>query len=142
MRTTWPILLVPIFLASGCSPRGEAQSSDPAVALPDDAACQDAPQWKQRAAELRSSGAGLSSDQAQITRLSRANFFSTMSVAAELRCRTAAGPAPGAVDAALHAARGAASTRGFYEQTIRWGEAQHAANQLIEALVQQVPGRT
>jgi hypothetical protein len=104
--------------------------------------CQDAAQWKQRAAELRAAGAESPSDQAQITRLSRANVFSAMAIAAELHCLAADGVANLAVEAALDAARGAASTRSFHGQTIRWGEAHHAANQLIDALVQQVPGST
>jgi hypothetical protein len=52
---------------------------------------QDAPQWNQRAAELRTVGAESPSDQAQVTRLSRANFFSAMTIAAELHCLTADG---------------------------------------------------
>jgi hypothetical protein len=133
-------------LLSGCDAGGEAQSGDPAaITAPSAAGCREAPQWRQLAVEAAGAALETASDQARITRLNRANFYSAMAISAELHCLTADSEAEPAVDAALNAvldaARRAASARSFYEQTIHWGEAQRAANQVIEGLIQQMAAR-
>jgi hypothetical protein len=137
-----------VTMLSGCNVGGEAQigeaqSGDPAaITAPAAAGCRDAPQWKQLAVEAGGAAHETASDQARITRLNRVNFFSAMAISAELHCLAADSEAAPAVDAALDAARRAASARSFYEQTIHWGEAQRAANQVIDGLVQQMDHRT
>jgi hypothetical protein len=136
-----------VAMLSGCNAGGEAQSGeaqggDPAaITAPSAAGCREAPQWRQLAVEAGGAALETASDQARITRLNRANFYSAMAISAELHCLTADSEAEPAADAALDAARRAANARSFYEQTIQWGEAQRAANQVIEGLVQQMAAR-
>jgi hypothetical protein len=145
MRSRLLFFLASVAVVSGCEAGGTPRShGNGTLVMPDAAGCEETTAWAQRAAELRAAGVESPSDQAQITRLARANFFSAMAIAAVLRCRTpdaaASQAVDAALDAALDAAREAANARSFYARTILWGEAHHAANQLIEALVQQVPG--
>jgi hypothetical protein len=140
MRSVLPACITAAALAAACGGGSVAEGrAGAAAAIPEAAACRDAPEWKQRAAETLGGGLESSSDQAQVSRFSRANFYSAMAIAAELQCITAAGEAGPAVTAALEAAREASNTRGFYAQAILWGEAQQAAHRAIEVLVQQLP---
>ncbi|CAN5867808.1 hypothetical protein BH23GEM9_BH23GEM9_29480 [soil metagenome] len=140
MRSGFLSCIAAVAVLTACGADGEATGgASAAIAVPNAAGCSDASQWRQRAAEARSEALESSSDQARINFVNRANFLASMAVAADLQCIVNLNDSDQALEAALDAARSAESTRSFYEQTIRWGEAHHAANGAIELLVQRLP---
>jgi hypothetical protein len=140
MRSGFLVYIAVVAVLTGCGADGEAMDeASAATSVPNAAGCDDASEWRQRSAEARSEGLESSSDQARITRVKRANFFASIAVAADLRCIVSVDEGGQAVGVALDAARAAEGARSFYEQTIRWGEAQHAANGAIELLVRGIP---
>jgi hypothetical protein len=140
MRSGFLACITAVAVLAGCGADDEADGrARDAIAVPSAAGCGDASRWRQRAAETRSERLESSSDQARITHANRANFFASMAVAADLQCIVSLNDGDHALEAALDAARTAERARSFYEQTIRWGEAHHAANGAIELLVQRIP---
>jgi hypothetical protein len=145
MRAKALVHIVAVAMLTGCgadgADRADGEGSHGTVAAksaPNAAGCGDAPQWRERAAETRVEALSSSRDQSRITSINRANFFSSMAIAADLQCIVPLQDGDPAIEAALHAAHAAERALRFYEQTLHWGVAHAAVNEAIERLVQRV----
>jgi hypothetical protein len=101
--------------------------------------CTDAPQWRQRANDERQLIGEATSDQAKIVGGSRANFYVSLAVVADLKCKVTSADADALLTLALSAARNAEGASNFYETAIRWSEAGMAASQAVSKFVEQLP---
>lgn len=126
--------LAPLVALTAC---GSAPKVVPPA--PTAVACADAPQLRQRAVDDRRQAGELKSDQDKVYIGSRANFFASLAIIADLKCKVVLPEADEALKPAFEAARKAESTRSFYERAIRWGEADFKASEVIALLVQRLP---
>jgi len=110
------------------------------VAVPTEVRCADAAQLRQGAADDRRRGAALKSDQQRISADNRANFFASLAVIADLKCKVTVVEADEALRPALDAARKAETARGFYEAAHLWNHATFTASEVASLLTQRLPG--
>jgi len=100
--------------------------------------CEDAPQLRQRALEARRQSVETTSDQQKIVAGSRATFYASLAIIADLKCKVAVAEADEALKQAFDAARQAEATRSFYEEAVYWGEACFIATQVVPMLMKQL----
>lgn len=135
--------VVLVLAASGALAACEQGSvSARSASLPASVGCTDAAALRQRAGDDRRRSADLKSDQAKIDTANQAAFLASLATIADLKCKvTAAGTAD--VDAALKrtldSAHKATSTRGFYERSSGWTDANFMASEVIALLAQRIP---
>jgi hypothetical protein len=106
--------------------------------VPTSVGCQDAAQFRQRANDDRRDGARLKSDQGKVSTASRANFFASLAIVAELKCKVTLAEADEAVRAALDTARKAEGARSFYDVVYLWGDADFKATEAASLLIRQL----
>lgn len=129
--------IVALTVTAACDrPGGPGPTGSP---VPTAVACADAPRLRQRAAEEQLQVAETTSDQTRIVGASRASFYVSLAIVADLKCRVASADADTALSAALAAARSAEAAGTFYETAVRWTEAGVAASQAVSALIGQLP---
>lgn len=120
-----------------------ACGSDPSLARPAPApaavSCLDAPQLRQRGNDDRRHSVERKSDQEKIYIGNRANFYASLAIIADLKCKVPLAGVDDALKPALEAARKAETTRSLYEMAQRWGEAAFIAAQVVALQVQQLP---
>lgn len=115
--------------------------SDPGPAglpVPTAVTCADGPQLRQRADAERLRIAEITSDQGKIVGGSRAHFYMSLAIVAELKCKVTSADADIALSVALRAARDAEDAGTFYETAVHWTEAAVAANQAISEFIGQL----
>ncbi len=102
--------------------------------------CADGPQLRQRADDERLQISEMASDQGKIIGGSRASFYMSLAIIADLKCKDTSADADAntALSVALSAARDAEGAGTFYETALHWIEAGIAANQAIAALIGQL----
>ena len=134
-------LAIPVLVALTACGDGNAATSDlpPAPPAPTSVSCADAPQLKQQAVDDRRRSAGRSSDHEKIYIGTRANFFASLAILADLKCKVTLAEADEALKPAFEAARKAEGTSSMYERALRWGEADFIAAQVAQLLIQQLP---
>lgn len=115
-------------------------SYPPPPPAPTAVSCTDAPQLRQRAIDDRRQRAELDSDHERIYIGNRANFFASLAIVADLKCKVTLAEVDEALKPAFEAARKAEATRSMYERALSWGEADFIATQVIALLVRQLPG--
>jgi hypothetical protein len=131
------LVLAAVAALASCG--GNDATSDPPPSVPAAVSCGDAQQLRQRAADIRGRAETLTSDQEKINAGNRARFLASLAIVAALKCHVILAEAEEALNAALEMARTAEGTSGFYERTIRWGEADFMATQVSARLIQQLP---
>ncbi|TVP51074.1 MAG: hypothetical protein EA350_00300 [Gemmatimonadales bacterium] len=119
-----------------CDSQGHAASGDAPVAQPPrEVACADAPQLRQRAVDDRRLVESSRSDQERILVGSRATFFTSLAILADLGCSVPLADADQPLGAALEAARQAEEERSFYVAANLWTEANFQTAQAIALLI-------
>jgi hypothetical protein len=121
-----------------------AGDSRTAAPLPATVTCNDAGQLRDRATRDRDSSRTRSSDQEKVDLANRARFVATLATIADLRCKVS-GPEPDAEEIlrrALDAARDAEHTRGFYERTLKWQDADLIAGEAVALMIKRLPSPT
>lgn len=81
----------------------------------------------------------MKSDQERMYTGNRANYFASLAVVAELKCRITLAEADEALKPAFEAARKAEAASSTYERGFRWSEADFIATRVIALLIQQLP---
>ena len=112
---------------------GPANSPAPAAVT-----CADAPQLRQRALDERRLSVGTTSDQEKIVAGSRATFYMSLAIIADLKCKVTSAEADATLTRALAAARKTEGTRSFYERAVLWTEAGVTASEAISMFLQQL----
>ena len=112
-----------------------ARSSPPPTAV----ACADASQLRQRALDDRRQRDETTSDQERIVTGSRATFYASLAIIADLKCQVTLAEADEALKLAFEAARKAEATHSFYERAVHWGEAGFIATEVVSMLTKQLP---
>ena len=132
-----PWALAALMLITACG-GGTTGGSDlaRAAAVPMAVSCDDAAQLRQQAADDRRRSEESRSDQSRVSIGSRANFFASLAIVAELKCKGTLVETHEALTRALDAARKAEAARSFYEAAYLWGEAEFVATQVISMLIQ------
>ena len=140
MRSAMPFAM-PVLVALTACGNGNAASSDsrPAPLAPTAVSCTDAPQLKQWAVDDRRRSAEQTSDHKKIYIGNRANFFASLAIIADLKCKVTLAEADEALQPAFMAARKAEATSSMYERAISWGEADFIAAQVAPLLIKQLP---
>lgn len=128
--------LVSLAACGGQLATGDGASS---VAVPTEVRCADAAHLRQGAADDRRRGAALRSDQERVSADDRSNFFASLAVIADLKCKAVVVEADEALRPALDAARRAETARGFYETAHLWNQATFTATEVASLLTQQLP---
>ena len=140
MRSRPLLAAIPVLVAlSACGSGSAATSDPPAPPAPTAVGCADAPQLKQRAADDRRRSAERSSDHEKIYIGNRANFFASLAILADLKCKVTLPEADEALKPAFEAARKAEATSSLYERALRWGEADFIAAEVAPLLIRQLP---
>jgi hypothetical protein len=134
--------LAALVAATACGRNPDVSSEnvdppDPTVAIPKTIGCPDAPGLRERATSERRRADGETSDQPRIVLGTRANYFASLAVFAELSCRTTAPEAEAALTRGLDAAREAVAAISFYEKVGHWSAAQSFVTEAIAALVRE-----
>lgn len=133
--------LAALVAGTACGRGGDAGSVAPlaqtTAAIPKTIGCVDAPSLKERATAERRRATDEKSDQAHIVLVTRANYFASLAVFAELSCRGSAPDAEAALARAVAAAQNAAGTNSFYEKVRLWGDAQSLVTEAIAVLVRE-----
>lgn len=99
--------------------------------------CGDAPYLRQRALDDRRLSVETKSDQDKIVAISRATFYASLAIIADLKCQANPIQTDEALKPAFNAARKAEATRSFYERAGQWGEAGFIATHVIPLLMKQ-----
>ena len=133
----WALLI--LMLSTACS-GGTTGSSDlaRAAAVPMAVSCDDAAQLRQQAADDRRHSEESRSDQSRVAIGNRANFFASLAIVAELKCKVTLVEADEALTRVLDTAREAEAARSFYEGAHGWGEAEFEVTRVISMLIQQL----
>ena len=137
MRARLITAALPVLVAcnGGADPAEEIEASSALTAV----ACADASQLRQWSRDYRRQSDDAASDQRTITIGERANFFASLAIIADLKCRMSLAEADEALESALEAAREAQNAPNFYNTAVSWGRANFAAAQVIDLLVQNLP---
>jgi hypothetical protein len=139
MRRRARLITAALLVLVACE-AGDDSTSDIDASLPlTSVVCTDAPQLRQWSRDYRSQSDDVASDQRTITIGERANFFASLAIIADLKCRTTVVEADEALASALEAARKAQDAPNFYTTAVSWGRANFAAAQVIDLLVQNLP---
>lgn len=134
-------LALAIIALTACDGGNTTSDYPPASPAPTAVSCADAPQLRQRAVDDRRQSDELDSDHERIYVGNRANFFASLAIIADLKCKVTLAEADEALKPALEAARKAETTSSMYERASRWGEADFIAAQVITVLIQLLPAQ-
>jgi hypothetical protein len=118
--------------------KGGSDSARPSPA-PTAVNCADAPHLRERALDDRRRSDKTNSNQEKIVTGSRATFYASLAIIADLKCKVTLAEADEALKPAFEAARKAEATRSFYERALQWGEAGFIATQVVPMLMKQLP---
>jgi hypothetical protein len=121
-------------LATTACEQGGSASSRPSPA-PTAVACADAPELRQRALDDRRRREQTNSDQERIVTSSRATFYSSLAIIADLKCKVTLAEADDALRPAFEAARKAEATDSFYERAVHWSDAGFIVTQVVPMLM-------
>ena len=108
-------------------------------ATPSAVNCGDAAELAQQASDRRRQRDESDSDQEKIVASSRATFYASLAIVADLKCKLMLPEADEALKPAFEAARSAESTRSFYERAVWWGDASFLATQVVSTAMKQLP---
>jgi hypothetical protein len=133
----WPLAW--LLIVAACGGQVAIGGGVASVAVPAEVRCVDAARLRQAAADDRTKGAAVKSDQRRVSADHRANFFASLAVIAALTCRGTAVEADEALRSALDAARKADAARSFYEAAHLWNYATFTATEVASRLAQQLP---
>jgi len=100
--------------------------------------CADAPQLRQQALDDGRQRVETKSDQEKIVAVSRATFYASLAMIADLKCKVTSNEVDEALKPALEAARKAEATRSFYERAVHWGDAGLIAIQVVSMLTKEL----
>jgi hypothetical protein len=140
-----PLAALLILLGIGAVAACEQGPRAAAPPLPSTVNCTDAADLRQRGSIDRRRSAELTSDQEKVDTANRAVFLASLATIADLKCKVTAADATEAdvaLQRTLDAARKATSTRGFYERSNAWTEANFTATEVIALLVKRIPNST
>jgi hypothetical protein len=129
------VVVLGLTLATACDrPNDVGPIGSPA---PTAVTCADAAQLRKRAADERRQTVETTSDQEKIIAGSRAAFYMSLAITADLKCKVTSTEADATLTRALAAAAKAEGTRSFYESAVLWAEAGMAASEAVSILMEQ-----
>lgn len=133
------VAVLGLTLAAACDQSSDVGPVNPPA--PSEVTCADAPQLRQRALDARVQRVETTSDQGKIVAGSRAGFYTSLAVVADLKCTVTSAEGDAALTLALTAARNAEGAGSFYETAVLWTEAGVAASDAVSEFVAELQRR-